>query len=129
MMTLINDAWNQSVIDAGTDTLAPLTSQFFVPRMVNKPQDPILHAIDEKAAALVKHDANDLTCPRDAACAPALPTFSPEMLWAKSVTTGHQHSVRSCCIKVDNSLIKCRIESYLGTLCADHISVVLTTHF
>ncbi|OAX44150.1 gamma-tubulin complex, DGRIP91/SPC98 component protein [Rhizopogon vinicolor AM-OR11-026] len=97
-MALINEAWNRGGIDAGLDILPPITAQFFVPRMVNKPQDPIVHAIEkEKAITLAKRDPRDPTYPRDAACAqnmPALPSLSPEMLWAKSLSSGHQYSDR-----------------------------------
>jgi hypothetical protein len=85
-------------MDAGLDILPPITAQFFVPRMVNKPQDPIVHAIEkEKAITLAKRDPRDPTYPRDAAYAqniPTLPSLSPEILWAKSLTSGHQNSVR-----------------------------------
>jgi hypothetical protein len=130
-MALINDTWSPGVMNAGLDILAPLTPQFFVPQMVNKPQDPIVHAIEEKA---VRHNIRDLTYPRDATYAqkiPALPTLSPEMLWAKSVISGHQHSVRTLRVvvrNIGNSLMKHRIESYLGTSCTSHTLIVHPMH-
>ncbi|KAG1866706.1 Spc98 family-domain-containing protein [Suillus subluteus] len=63
--------------------------------MVDKPQDPIVHAIErEKATTLAKRDAYNsdpryITRDRDT---PALPSLSPEVLWAKSVAGGDQHS-------------------------------------
>ncbi|KAG1742908.1 Spc98 family-domain-containing protein [Suillus lakei] len=95
-MSLFGDAWNQHEHGMeGLGILPHITPQFFVPRMADKPQDPIVHAIErEKATALGKPDARNFD-PRDIACArdiPALPSLSPEMLWAKSVTSVDQHS-------------------------------------
>jgi hypothetical protein len=101
-MALINNIWNQGGM-AGPDILPPITAQFFVPRMVNKPQDPIVHAIEkEKVTTLVKRDARDPTYLKNVACAQntlGAPSLSLELLWAKSATSGHQHSVRTlCCV-------------------------------
>lgn len=96
-MSLFGDAWNQHEhgIDFGLGTLPHITPQFFVPRMVDKPQDPIVHAIEkEKATTLGKRDAHNFD-PRDVTRARNVspPTFlSPEVLWAKSVTNCDQHS-------------------------------------
>ncbi|KAG0703232.1 Spc98 family-domain-containing protein [Suillus ampliporus] len=99
-MSLFSGAWNhhERGMDAGLDILPPVTPQFFVPRMVNKPQDPILYAIErEKAATLVKRGGRHLPDQMDRGCAqdiPALPSLSPEVLWTKSLTSGDQHSDR-----------------------------------
>ncbi|KAG2339777.1 hypothetical protein BDR05DRAFT_891098 [Suillus weaverae] len=96
-MTLFGDARNQHEhgMDPGLGILPHITPQFFVPRMVDKPQDPIVHAIErEKATTLWKRDTPNFD-PRDITRArniPALPSLSPEVLWAKSVASSDQHS-------------------------------------
>ncbi|KAG1826425.1 Spc98 family-domain-containing protein [Suillus variegatus] len=96
-MSLCGDTWNQHEhdMDLALGILPHITPQFFVPRMFDKPQDPIVHAIDrEKATTLEKRDARNLDS-RDITRAqdmPALPSLSPEVLWANSVTSGDQHS-------------------------------------
>jgi hypothetical protein len=97
-MAFINVALSPGM-DAGLDVLAPIAPQFFIPRMVNKPQDPIVHAIEkEKATAPVMRNAREPVYPRDAGCPQnthVVSTLSTELLWAKSVTSGHRHSVRT----------------------------------
>ncbi|KAG2126974.1 Spc98 family-domain-containing protein [Suillus bovinus] len=96
-MSLFSDAWNQHErdMDLALGILPHITSQFFVPRMVDKPQDPIVHAIDrENATTLEKchtrdFDSRDIARARDI---PALPSLSPEVLWANSVTSGDHRS-------------------------------------
>ncbi|KAG2032451.1 Spc98 family-domain-containing protein [Suillus americanus] len=95
-MSLFGDAWNQYEhgMDSGLGILPHITPQFFVPRMVDKPQDPIVLAIErEEATTLGKCDAHNfdsrnITRTRDT---PALPSLSLEVLWAKSVASGDQH--------------------------------------
>lgn len=104
-MSLCGDTWNQHEhdMDLALGILPHITPQFFVPRMFDKPQDPIVHAIDrEKATTLEKRDARNLDS-RDITRAqdmPALPSLSPEVLWANSVTSGDQHSVRTPCVVI-----------------------------
>jgi hypothetical protein len=104
-MSLFGDAWNQheNGMDLGLGILPHITPQFFVPRMVDKPQDPIVHAIErEKATPLEKRGARNFDT-RDTSRArgiPALPSLSPEVLWAKSVASDGQHSVRTPCVMV-----------------------------
>lgn len=96
-MSLFGDAWNQhdNGVDLGLGVLSHITPQFFVPRMVDKPQDPIVHAIErEKATTLEKRGARNFE-PRDISRGrgiPPLPSLSPEVLWAKSVANDDQHS-------------------------------------
>ncbi|KAG2150815.1 Spc98 family-domain-containing protein [Suillus clintonianus] len=96
-MSLFSDVWNQHEhgMDSALGILPHITPQFFVPRMVDKPQDPIVHAIErEKATALGENDWRD-GHPKDIAGTrdiPALPSLSPAVLWAKSAISGDQHS-------------------------------------
>lgn len=104
-MSLFGDAWNQpeNGVDLGLGVLPHITPQFFVPRMVDKPQDPIVHAIErDKATNLEKRGARNFE-PRDISRGrgiPPLPSLSPEVLWAKSVASDDQHSVRTPCVMV-----------------------------
>jgi hypothetical protein len=88
-------------MDSGLGILPHITPQFFVPRMVDKPQDPIVHAIErDEATTLGKRNAHNFE-PRDITRArdnPAPPLLSPEVLWAKSVASSDQHSVRTPCV-------------------------------
>jgi len=97
-MSLFSDAWSHQCehnMDSGLGILPRITPQFFVPRMVDKPQDPIVHAIErDEATTLGKRNAHNFE-PRDITRArdnPAPPLLSPEVLWAKSVASSDQHS-------------------------------------
>jgi len=82
-MSLFSDAWSHQCehnMDSGLGILPRITPQFFVPRMVDKPQHPIVHAIErEEATTLGKRNAYNFE-PRDIARTrdtPAPPVLSP----------------------------------------------------
>ncbi|KAG2123619.1 Spc98 family-domain-containing protein [Suillus cothurnatus] len=84
-MSLFSDAWSHQCehnMDSGLGILLHITPQFFVPRMVDKPQDAIgnvMHTISSQEILRVLEVLLHLLCWH-------------QVLWAKSVASSDQHS-------------------------------------